>query len=173
MDKLPIGDLFARRSVRQYTGEPVTEEQIELLLKAAMAAPTAANRKPWHYVVVTDAETKARLAEAHPFAKMLLQAPLCIIPCGEPAASVPARPEFWVQDLSASAENVLLAATGLGLGGVWCGVYPDAERQQVLRQVLGIPGDIEPFCLLVIGHPVEMPEPRTQYDATRVHHEQW
>lgn len=173
MEKLPISDLFARRSVRQYTDEPVTAEQVELLLKAAMAAPSAANRKPWHYVVVTDAEIKARLAEAHPFAKMLLQAPLCIIPCGEPSASGPGLFAFWVQDLSASAENVLLAATGLGLGGVWCGVYPDAERQQVLRQVLGIPENIEPFCLLVIGHPVEMPEPRTQYDAARVHYGQW
>jgi nitroreductase len=123
--------------------------------------------------VVTDVLVRERMAATHPFAKMLVQAPLCIVPCGEPAASVPARPEFWVQDLAASAENVLLAATGLGLGGVWCGVYPDTERQAALREMLGIPAEIEPFCLLVIGHPVETPEPRTQYDVARVHNNCW
>ncbi|MBC7293369.1 MAG: nitroreductase family protein [Thermoleophilia bacterium] len=168
MDTIPVPNILARRSVRRYTAEPVTEEQITTLLKAAMAAPSAANRRPWHFVVVTERKVLDTLAERHPYAKMLFEAPLCIAVVGEPAVS-----DYWVQDCSAAAENILLAAAGMGLGSVWLGVHPRAEREQMVREVLGIPAGLVPLCLIAVGHPAEHPPARTQYDPARVHYQRW
>jgi nitroreductase len=170
---LKIDNLFARRSIRKFTGQPVTEEQIQLLLQAGMAAPSAGNRKPWHFIVVTDQDTRDRLADGHPHATMLHEAPLCIVPCGDPGLSFADRPDYWIQDLAAATENILLAALGLGLGAVWCGVYPVQERVTATRSILEIPDNIMPFAYIVIGHPNESKEPRTQYDPERVHSERW
>lgn len=168
MDTIPVPNILARRSVRRYTSEPVTEEQITTLLKAAMAAPSAANRRPWHFIVVTERKTLDTLAERHPYAKMLFEAPLCIAVVGDPAVS-----DYWVQDCSAAAENILLAAAGMGLGSVWLGVHPRAEREQMVREVLGIPHNLTPLCLIAVGHPAEHPPARTQYDPARVHYQRW
>jgi nitroreductase len=173
MDPLRIDNLFARRSIRAFTSEPVRPEQVEMLLRAAMAAPSAGNRKPWHFVIVTDAAVRQALAQAHPHAAMIAQAPVGIVPCGDPALSFPGRSEYWVQDLAAATENILLAATGLGLGSVWCGVHPVPERVEAVRRVLGVPDSVIPFALIAVGHPAEHKEPRTQYDAERVHRNRW
>jgi nitroreductase len=173
MEVLKIENLFARRSIRKYTAEPVAPAQVELLLKAAMAAPSAGNRKPWHFVVVTERAMREALSEAHPYADMLLESPVAIVVCGEPSLSFPDRPEYWIQDVSAATENILLAATGLGLGVVWCGVYPVQDRVEAFRRVLGIPERVVPFALVPVGHPAEKREPRTQYDVQRVHKERW
>jgi len=173
MPVLKIDNLFARRSIRRFTDQPVAGEQIDMLLKAAMAAPSANNSKPWHFMVVTDAAARRALAEAHPYARMVIQSPVCIVPCGERGLSHASRPEFWIQDLSAATENILLAATGLGLGAVWCGVYPVEKRVVAVCRVLGIPEGIVPLALIAIGHPAEHKEPRTQYDPGRVHKERW
>ena len=164
-----IDTILARRSVRRYVSEPVTEGQTGCLLEAAMAAPSANNSKPWHFVVVRERAKLDLLADIHPYAKMLRQATLCIVPCGAPSLDK----GYWVQDLSASTENILLAAVGLGLGTCWCGVHPREQRVKAVRQALGIPGNIVPFCLIAVGHPAEQKEPRTQYDESRVHREQW
>ncbi len=168
-DVIHIDNLFARRSVRQYTSEAVNEEQIELLLKGAMSAPSANNEQPWHFVVATDRSVLDRLAEVHPYGKMLYRAPLCICVVGDPRISE----NYWVQDCSNAAENILLAAVGLGLGGVWLGVHPRTERVEAVRQVLKLPSAVTPLCLISIGHPAEVPPPRTQYDASRVHRQGW
>lgn len=160
--------IFARRSIRRYTSEPISEEEVQALLEAAMAAPSARNAKPWHFVVVSDRERLRQLAEVHQYASMLSEAALGIAVCGEPGVS-----EYWVQDTSAATENILLAATALGLGAVWIGVHPKPEREQKVREVLGLPENITPLCLIAIGHPAEEKPPRTQYDATRVHRERW
>jgi nitroreductase len=173
MEPLRIENLFARRSVRRYTGEAVTPAQVEILLQAAMSAPSAGNRKPWQFIVVTARETREALAAVHPYAKMLPQAPLAIVACGEPASSFAEQPEWWVEDVSAAVENILLAATGLGLGAVWCGVYPDDDRVRAFREILGVPPRVTPFALIPVGHPAEKHEPRTQYDPQRVHRERW
>jgi nitroreductase len=169
MRPLTIPDLFARRSIRRYTQEPVTEEQVTTLLQAAMAAPSANNRQPWAFIVVTDQAKREALAEGHPYAKMLPTVPVCIVPCGVPTGN----DTFWVEDLSAATENILLAATALGLGSVWCGVYPNMARVAEARQILGIPEGAVPFCYIAIGHGDEPKESRTQYDVARVHRNAW
>ena len=164
-----IKTIFARRSIREYTAEEVSEKDIKTMLEAAMAAPSASNRKPWHFIAVTDRQLLDNLARIHPHGKMLFKAPLCVVVCGDTKISAGS----WVQDCSAATENLLLAATALGLGAVWLGVYPREERVDPIRKVLNIPETIVPLNLISIGHPAEEKEPRTQYDEQRVHHQQW
>ena len=169
MTKDLIQTIYARRSIRKYTDEPVAEGQIETLLKAAMAAPSASNRKPWHFVVVTEREKLDELAERHPYGKMLFQATLCIAVCGDTTIS----PDYWVQDCSIAGENILLAVTALGLGAVWLGVHPREDRVAAVREVLALPDPVIPLNLISIGHPGEEKEARTQYDPDRVHRGGW
>jgi len=169
MSEKLIETIFSRRSIRKYTPEPVDDEDIKTMLEAAMAAPSASNRKPWHFAVTTDRKKLDRLAEAHQYAKMLFEAPLCISVCGDVGVSG----RFWVQDCSAATENILLAATALGLGAVWIGVHPSENRVSEVKEILGIPEGVTPLNLISIGHPAEEKESRTQYDESRVHREKW
>lgn len=162
--------IFKRRSIRKYTDQPVEPEKLDLLLQAAMAAPSAMNCKPWEFVVVTD---PGRLTQ---FRKRLVfgdrNAPAAIVVCGNPRLSVnPAARLFWVQDCSAATENLLVAAAGLGLGTVWVGVHPVAEFVRVVRQIAGLPKHVTPLGLVYVGYPAEEKPARTQYDAGRVHRE--
>ncbi|MFN2272915.1 MAG: nitroreductase family protein [Anaerolineae bacterium] len=163
-----IKTIFSRRSIRKYIDEPVSEVDVKTLLEAAMAAPSASNNKPWHFVVVTERETLDALAEAHPYGKMLAQATLCIAVCGDPAIS-----DYWEQDCSAATENLLVAIAALNLGAVWLGVHPRDDRKGFTRRILGIPETIVPLNLVSIGHPAEEKDPRTQYDEARVHRGGW
>ncbi len=169
MSKGLIDTIFSRRSIRKYTEETVSNEDIKTILKAAMAAPSGHNSKPWHFVLVTERETLNQLAKAHRYAKMLSEAPLCISVCGDPSVSE----EFWVQDCSAATENILLAVTALNLGAVWCGVHPSQELVGSISKILGIDAPFVPLNLIAIGHPAEEKEARTQYDENKIHREKW
>jgi nitroreductase len=164
-----IQTILARRSIRKYTSKPVGEEKIKAILEAAMAAPSASNNKPWHFIVVKDRKKLDQLADGHPYGKMLFEAPLCIAVCGDTTVSQ----RFWVQDCSAATENLLIAASALGLGGVWLGVYPTEERVNTVKKTLNIPDKITPLNLLSIGHPAEIKPPRTQYNEAQVHRDRW
>lgn len=165
-----LDTIFERRSIRQYTSEPVAEADIQKILEAAMAAPSAANRKPWHFVVVAKRAMLDALAQAWPnTSKILSQATLAIVVCGDPAISE----RHWIQDCSAATENLLLAVTALGLGAVWTGVEPNPERRAAVVETLGIPEEMGILNVIAIGHPAEEKEPRTQFDAERVHSETW
>ncbi len=160
--------IFSRRSIRRYTGKPVSDADVTRLLEAAMAAPSASNKKPWHFVVVQDRSGLEALANAHPYGKMLSGAALAIAVCGDPSIS-----DWWVQDCAAATENILIAAAGLGLGAVWLGCHGRDEREQAVRDTLGIPNTVGVLSLLSIGCPGEEKEARTQYDPARVHQGQW
>jgi nitroreductase len=160
--------IFARRSIREYTDQPVSEGDIISLLQAGMAAPSAMNRKPWHLVVVTDKQTLQAIAAATPYRRTLGDAAMVIVVCGDPSIS-----DWWLQDCTLATENILVAATGLGLGAVILGCHGKAEREGPIRGVLGIPEKIGLASVLCIGHPAEEKEPRTQYDPARVHRDRW
>ena len=160
--------LFARRSIRKYTDQPISEADLKSLLEAGMAAPSASNRKPWHFVVTADRAKLKALADGHPYGKMLPSAAAAIAVCGDPSIS-----GWWVQDCSAATENILIAAAGLGLGAVWLGCYSIPEREQLVRDTLGIPQEMGVLNLISVGHPDEAKEPRTQYDPARVHKDAW
>jgi len=163
--------VLMRRSIRAYTAEPVSDGQLEGLLRAAMAAPSAGNQQPWRFIVVTDHDTLAAIPAVHPYARMLPQAPAAIVVC---AATEGLRwPAFWEQDCAAAVENILIEAVTLGLGAVWLGVHPLEERVAGLRRLLGIPDDVIPFAVVAVGHPAEHKEPAVRFDPERVHRERW
>lgn len=160
--------IFRRRSVRQYTDAAITRDDIQGLLEAGMAAPSASNKRPWHFVVSSDRPTLEALAGGHPFGKMLARAPLAIAVCADPSLS-----RWWTQDCSAATENILLAASELGLGAVWLGCHGAPDRERSVREILAIPDHISVLSLVSIGHPAEKKAARTQFDPTRVHNERW
>lgn len=157
-----------RRSVRKYTAEPVSDDDIRDILEAAMAAPSANNSQPWEFVVVRDDGLRQQLADTHPWSGMCADAPVVFVICGDPA-----RSDHWVEDTSAATENLLLAVTALDLGAVWIGIYPRLERERHVREVLQIPDSIRVLCLVPVGHPAESKQARTQYDEARVHYDRY
>ena len=161
--------LLKRRSVRQYTNEPVSQEQIELLLKAAMSAPSACNKCPWEFFVVENEEVLEKLRKATPYSKM--QAPLAIIVCGNMNRALPKPSDkYWVEDCSAATENILLQATDLGLGSVWCGVYPQRPNVKTVTEIMKLEDHLIPLNIIYIGHPQNESEPRTQYKEEYIHY---
>lgn len=163
--------VLSRRSIRKYTAEPVSDGAVKYLLECAMAAPSAHNQQPWHFVVIRNRDTLDQIPRFHPFSQMLRQAPLAILVLGEEALCK-AQP-FWVQDCSAATENILIGAQSLGLGAVWLGIYPAVPLINGIRRLLAIPEDITPFALVAIGHPAEQKPPSNRYNESRVHYEKW
>jgi len=141
------------------------------ILHAAMAAPSAGNEQPWEFVVVRDRKMLNALPSAHPYASMCPSAALVIVVCGVLARE--SHRDYWVQDCSAAMQNLLLAAHDLGLGAVWLGVHPRADRVAGVRQLLGIPETVIPLCMAAIGHPAETLLPEDRFEAVRVHLDRW
>lgn len=169
-----LDNIMTRTSIRAFTDQPVEEAKVEALLRAGMAAPTAVNKQPWAFVVVREREQLDRLREAQPNARMLATAQLAIVVCGDLEKALEgAAQSYWVQDTSAATENILLAAHGLGLGAVWTGVYPMAERVAAVSEALGLPSHVIPLNVIPIGYPDQSPEPKDKWNPTNVHYERW
>ena len=166
-------NIFNRKSVRSFTSEPVSEEHIEAMLKAAMAAPTAVNYQPWRFVVITDRAQLDAMAEVLPYARMLKQAPLAIIVCGETTWFEGRENPYWQQDCSAATENLLLAAEALGLGAVWTGVYPNMDLAKPLGEFLSLPETVQPLCAIPIGHHDGTTQPRDKWKPENIHYGKW
>jgi len=164
-------EIFKRRSIRKFRPGPVSEEQVRSLLGAAMAAPSAMNRRPCHFTVIRDRSIIDRIAEIHPYAAMASRAPLAIVVCAD--TSVQDVPGYYAQDCSAATQNILLMATHLGLGSVWCGIHPREERAKGFSELLKMPEGIVPFSLIVIGHPDEKKPPNDRYEEEKVHLDSW
>ena len=163
--------VFSRRSIRKYTAEAVSDADVERLLRAAMAAPSAGNQQPWCFVVVREREPLRAITGFHGYAAMLPEAPVAVVVCA--ALQGLKWQEMWNQDCAAATENILIEAEILGLGAVWVGIHPSEERERGVRAVLGIPGHIVPFAIVAVGHPAERKEPSDRYDPGRVHFERW
>lgn len=160
--------ILKRRSIRKFTDEKVTDAQIEDLLKAAMAAPSARNSQPWEFYVVKNKELQAKVKEGIPSANY--DGDIFIIVCGDRNNIAGGEDNgFWIQDCAAATENLLLEVTNLGLGAVWCGLYPRTAKAEVVSNALGLKENITPVTLLVIGHPNEEKEPMTYYKEEKVH----
>ncbi len=162
--------IMTRTSVRQYQDRPVSRDTVEILLKAAMAAPTAVNKQPWAFVVVDDRAVLDSLTEYLPYARMLTHAPLAIVTCGDMSKAIEgdAR-EMWVQDVSAATENLLLAAHAVGLGAVWTGVYPIQERMDGVKKALALPDNLVPLSVVPVGYPATEQAPKDKWDASKVY----
>ena len=164
-------NILNRKSIRRYTNRPVEDELIKQLLRAAMAAPSAVNEQSWEFVVVKDKKILNSITEIHPYAQMLKEASVAIIVCGDENKEV--FKGFWVEDCSAAAENILIAAEPLGLGAVWVGVYPIEERVKALQNILLLPENIKPLCIVPVGYPGEEKQPVNRYDEEKIHINKW
>lgn len=170
LDNIPdaLTVIHNRKSVRQYSDKSVTKEQIELLLKAGMAAPTAGNRQPWHLIAIMDKEVLVDLTEYLPYGQMLNEAAAAIIVCGDLSKVNKDGPEYWVQDCSAVTQNILLAVEAIGLGAVWIGVYPSEQRTEDIIMAMDLPEDIIPLSVISIGYPFGEDEPKDKWDPDKV-----
>ncbi len=160
-----------RRSIRQYEPRPVPDDLVHKVLAAGMAAPSARNSQPWHFVVVRDPALLAQVPRINPNAEMAGRAPLAILVCADPGLEI--SPGYWPVDCAAATENMLLAAHGLGLGAVWTGIYPREDRMAGYRGLLGIPDRVVPHSLVVLGYAAERRPAEDRYRPDRVHENRW
>lgn len=163
--------ILSRRSVRRYRSEAIPEEAVEAMLKAAMAAPSAVAKDPWFFYVVTQRERLDRTAEFLPYGKMLCQAPLGILVCGDLSLAhlgETGEMGYLVQDCSAAVENLMLSASAMGIGSVWLGVYPQKDRMSSLVDLYDLPDDRIPVAMISLGYPDEDIQPRTRYTQEKI-----
>ncbi len=165
--------IFSRRSVRNFTAEPVSDEEIRLILEAAMAAPSACCKDPWRFIVVNKHEVKQEIANHLPNGHFLPLAPVCIVVLGDLEQAHANSESFLLQDCSAAIENILLAVTAMGLGACWLGVHPRPERIKAIRNYFQLPNNILPVSVVAIGHPLKTPEARTRFKESCVKYNSW
>ena len=165
-----LHNILQRKSVRAYTDRAVSHEQLDTLIRAAMAAPTGRDMRPWHFIVLEGRHQLSPLAEQLPYAKMLAEAQAAVVVCGDMSVTDkegnPSR--NWTFDCSAATENLLLQAEAMGLGAVWTGVYPYDERLEAVKQALHLPDHLIPLNVIPIGYPKGDPQPKDKYDPAKV-----
>jgi nitroreductase len=162
-----------RKSVRSYTGEPVSKQDIDQVLRAAMSAPAAVHMMPWKFIVVTDKDRLGRLTDGLPFAKMLSRAGTGIVVCAVPQEAPLGSDDFAIIDCTCASQNILLAAEALHLGAVWTALYPNTGLMDFVRKELNIPQEVIPLTMIPIGHPTGEDKPKDKYDAANIHWETW
>ena len=163
--------LYTRRSIRSFTDAAVAEADLETLLRAAMAAPSAGNAQPWHFVVVTERAVLDAIPGIHPYAAMCKTAQAAVVVCAE--LSLEKHPGNWVLDCAAATQNLMLAARGLGIGSVWCGLYPQQERMAAMAGLLRLPEGVAPHALVVLGHPAQEFKKIDRFKPERIHRNGW
>lgn len=163
--------IMSRASVRKYKPETVSDSIITEVLKAGMAAPTAANQQAWHFVVITDQALKDSITNAFQWTKIVKDCAFAVVVCGDMSRLFDGDRKdggFWTLDCSAASENMLLAAHALGLGGVWCGIYPEEDRMKKLSSILNLPPDLRPLNVLSFGYPATAVAPKQKWDPGKV-----
>lgn len=174
MENQAIKNIMTRVSVREFTGEKISDEQIDTLMRAAMSAPSAINKQPWAFIVVTDEDKIAELGKALPYSRCSNHPAVAIIPCGDLSKAIEGEMAgFWINDVSAATENLLLAAHAMGLGAVWTGLHPDMNRARMVQELLGLPEHVIPLCVVPVGVPAEHPEVKDKYRPDNIHYNQW
>jgi nitroreductase len=167
-------DAIAKRcSVRAYKSDPIPESDLRAVLEAAFSAPSANNSRPWHIVVVTDAQKRKTLAAVHQWASFCAQSPVVLAVCAQESAS----PHWWIEDCSAATENILIQAAALGLGTCWIGIRggegKDSGCEDMVRSTLNLPAGIRCLCLISLGYPASAPQPKGPGPMEHIHRETW
>ena len=165
-----INTIHQRKSVRHFSDKAVTKEQLEAIVRAGMAAPTAINSQPWQFLVVDDKSLISKYAEGNRQAEMINKSQALVIICGDMTLGNERSREFWVQDCSAATENVLLAVESLGLGAVWTGVHPIEERVKDVKAKFALPENIIPLCVILVGYQEgDLDQPKDKWKPERLH----
>jgi len=166
--------IFSRKSVRSYKDEPVAKEKLDMLVRAGMAAPTAVDKRPWEFIVITDRKVLNQLSDALPYARMARQASAGIVVAGDTRKQWGGQASpYWIMDCSAASENILLAAESMGLGAVWTAIYAEEGRAEAVRKVLGLPDHVVPLNLIPIGVPQGTEKPKDKYNPKQIHWNKW
>ena len=161
--------IYKRKSEHNFIKEiPVAKEDVEALIKAGMAAPSGKDTRPWEFIVVDDRNILDKMAQELPTAKMLSDAPMAIIVCGDTV-----RSSYWYLDCSAATQNILLAAEAMDLGAVWAAAYPYQDRMQVVLKNIDMPSQILPLVVIPIGYPEGKQSVKDKYDKTKIHWNKW
>lgn len=163
--------IYTRRSIRKFTGKVISDKELKSVLKAGFYAPSAENKQPWHFIIIKDKETLESISKIRPGSKMLLDAGCGIIVCGDNEKQK--QTGFLIEDCSAAIQNILLAAHGLGLGAVWCGLYPLAQFTKGIKNVFKLPSHIIPVGMVVIGYPDDDKDVVYRFDEAKIHSEKW
>ena len=166
-----LDSILNRRSIRKYKTNPVSDDKVSLLIKAGMYAPSARNKQPWHFIIVTDRVLLNKVMDFHPYALMLAEAPLAIVVCGD--RTIEPSDSYLAINCSAATENILLAAPELDLGTVWLGVYPRIERMKGVSELFGLSSDILPVSIVAVGYPDEQVEHPERFLNERIHFNVW
>ena len=178
-----VENIMNRKSVRSWSSESVSDEQITTMLKAAMAAPSGMNVQPWSFVVLKDKTGFEKTFEGNFNLKMFNEAPVVIVVCADTTQSRPSREnpdevvtgpnKIWRDDMGACTENLLLAAESLGLGAVWTACYPYKDRYIPVKEALGLPDTVVPYCIVPVGHPASPEQPKDKWKPERIHYDRW
>lgn len=172
--KTTIEDIMTRTSVRAYTDLEVDSDRIDTLLRAAMSAPTAGNKQPWRFVVLNDKALLTTIGDNFKTMTMAKNASVAIVMCGDTTATFKGEAQsYWIQDVSAASENLLLAAHAMGLGAVWCGIYPQNERVEQFSEMLNLPDNIIPMACICIGYPSGETTPKDKWKPEYIHYNRW
>ena len=167
--------ISTRTSIRKFdVSKPVEDDKVEKMLRAAMSAPTAMDKRPWEFVVVKDPAKLSALATRLPYSRVGNGAKLAIVVCGSLDNGLPGRgKEYWIHDCSAATMNLLLAAHAQGLGAVWTGVFPGEERIAAVREILSIPEGYMPLNVIPVGYPAENPPAKDKWNPAKIHYDKW
>ena len=167
--------IMSRKSVRNYLDKPIAVEDMQKILRAGMAAPTAVNQQLWEFIVIDQPDVLKRLGEELPYAKMLLRAHVAVIVCGNLAKTFDNNPQslYWIMDCSAATENILLAVESLGLGAVWTAVYPEPSRVESVQRILNLPQTVMPLNVIPIGYPERDEQPKDKWNENAIHWNRW
>jgi nitroreductase len=163
--------IFTRRSIRKYETGTIAHDEIELLLKAAMYAPSAHNYQPWQFILIHNKSMLNAIRKIHPYADMLKNAGLAIVVCGD--YTLDKHIGYLVQACSAATQNILLAAHGLNLGAVWLGIYPRENRIKRIAKLLDLPKEVIPISIVSIGIPAERKEIKERFKTEKIHMNKW
>jgi nitroreductase len=164
--------LFTRRSIRKYMGDKINDEHIISMVKAGMYAPSANNKRPWHFIIVDDHQILEKIMAIHPYSAMLAEASHAVVVCGD--EHLQNGPLYYPLDCSAATQNILLAAHAMGYGAVWLGVYPRAERIKEVSKLFGLPGHIVPVSIISIGVASKFPEKQPdRFEPEKIRYNNW
>ncbi len=163
--------ILTRRSIRNFTEEVISDEQLHQILRAAMYAPSANNRQPWHFVIIDERKQLDKIPTFHPYAEMVRKAPVAVAICGD--FHLESAEGYLALDCAAAAQNIMLAAHAMEIGSCWLGIYPREQRIQAVRELLELPGHILPIALIVLGIPNEIKSTPKRFRPDRIHSNHW
>lgn len=171
-----ITNILTRRSIRSYEDRPISKEDMQTILTAAMSGPTCANTRAWQFIVVEDRATLEKMADANGiYAAPLKCAAAGILICGDLERAFPPAPDYWVIDGAIAGQNISLAARALGIGSVWLGTWPQMERVEAQRRLFDLPAAVMPHSVIALGYcaDTENVSDKNDFDPSRVHREAW